>query len=105
MDKSEIVDKIKLNCGLGASDHLSYSACLVCNPEINDSDTVKYNFHEGDYMAISEDLQSTDWQQLEGLDANESWNFFQDKLQESIQKHISLKKKSKKQQKWMERKC
>ena len=30
------------------------------------------------------------------LDAKESWNFFQDKLQESIQKHISLKKKSKK---------
>ena len=56
VDKSEIVDKIKFNSGLGASHHLSYSAYLVCNPEINDSDTVKYNFHKGDYMAISEDL-------------------------------------------------
>ena len=37
------------------------------------------------------------------VDAKESWNLFQDKLQESIQKHISLKKKSKK--KWMDGKC
>ena len=99
MDKSEIVHKIKFYCGLGASDHLSYSAYLVCNPEINDSYTVKYNFHKGDYMAISEDLQSTDWQQLEYLDATESWIFFSRQIARIYSKTYFIEEKIEKEAK------
>ena len=41
VDKSEIVNDMHFSSGLGVSDHLAYSACLLCNPEINDSETIK----------------------------------------------------------------
>ena len=44
VDKSEIVNDIQFSSGLGASDHLAYSVYLQCDPEIRDSETLKYNF-------------------------------------------------------------
>ena len=54
MDKSEIVNGIQFGSGLGASDHLAYSAYLLCDPEIRDSGTLKHNFHKwiGDNYTI-----------------------------------------------------
>ena len=65
---------------------------------------MKYNFHRGDYVAINSELQAINWGQMENLDVKESWKFFQDKLQDSIQKHIPLRRQSKKKQKWMDSK-
>ena len=93
VDKSEIVSDILFSSALGASDHLSYSAYLICNPEMRDSNTMKYNLHKGDYASFSEELQTADWSQLQELNAQESLDFFQDKLQKSIEKHIPGKKK------------
>ena len=56
VDKSEIVNDIQFSSGLGASDHLAYSAYLLCDPEIPDSETLKYNFHKGDYVSINKEL-------------------------------------------------
>ena len=91
MDKSEIVNGIQLSSGLGARDHLAYSAYLLCDPEIRDSGTLKHNFHKGDYVSINKDLQSVDWGQLHNMNVQESWDFFQEKLQSSIENHIPTK--------------
>ena len=55
---NEIVDNIQYSSGLGASDHISFSMCLICNPELKNSSTVKYNFYRGDYVAINSKLQA-----------------------------------------------
>ena len=105
VDKREIVNDIQFSSGLGASDHLAYSAYLRCNPEIRDSETLKYNFHKGDYVTINKELQSVDWGQLHNMNVQERWDFFQEKLQSSIENHIPIKRKSKKKQKWTDKKC
>ena len=105
VDKSEIVNDIQFCSGLGASDHLVYSAYLLCDPEIRNSETLKYNFHKGDYVSINKDLQSVDWGQLHNMNVQESWDIFQEKLQSSIENHITIKRKSKKKQKWTDKKC
>ena len=54
---------------------------------------MKYNFHRGDYISIDEELNTVSWDQLQDLNAQESWDFFQEKLQTSIDKHIPVKRK------------
>ena len=39
VDRNEIVDNIQYSSGLGASDHISFSMCLICNPELKNSST------------------------------------------------------------------
>ena len=46
-----------------------------------------------------------DWGQLYNMNVQESWDFFQEKLQSSIENHIPIKRKSKKKQKWTDKKC
>ena len=67
VNKSELVNYIQFSSGLGASDHLAYSAYLLCDPGIRDSETLKYNFQKGDYVSINKQLQSVDWGQLHNM--------------------------------------
>ena len=60
VDKSEIVSDMQFSSALKTSDHLSYSAYVISNPDMRDSNTVKFNFHKGDYASISEALQIVD---------------------------------------------
>lgn len=39
------------------------------------------------------------------LNTQDSWMFFQERLQESVDRHIPLKRTSRKKQKWMDRNC
>ena len=76
VNKSEIVSDLNVSSGLGASDHLAYNTYLLCKPEFTDSETMKFNFHKGDYVSINEDLKQVDWEQLHNLNVQESWIFF-----------------------------
>ena len=46
-----------------------------------------------------------DWGQLHNMNVQESLDFFQEKLQSSIENHILIKRKSKTKQKWTDKKC
>ena len=91
VDKSEIVNGIHSSSGLGVIYHLAYSAILLCNPDINDSETLKCNFHKDDYDSINKGLQSVDCGQLHNMNVQESWDLFQEKLHSSTEKHIPFK--------------
>ena len=46
-----------------------------------------------------------DWGQLHDKNVQERWDSFQENLQSSIENHIPIKRKSKKKQKWTDKKC
>ena len=58
---------------------------------------MKHNFHKGDYNAIYEDLKAVNWNQLHDLSTEDSWNFFQERLQESVEKTYTIKEDFKKE--------
>ena len=46
-----------------------------------------------------------DWGQLHNVNVKEIWDFFQENVQLSMENHIPIKRKSKKKQKWTDKKC
>ena len=107
IDKSEIVSKITYSSNLGASDHICFLAELHCNLVVNDSETIKRNFYKGNYEAIREELQAVNWESIEDLNVEDSWNFFITKINNVIDKHVPQKKlnRNKRKQKWINTEC
>ena len=92
VDKSEIVSKVTYSSNLGASDHICFIAEIHCNLAVQDTDTVKRNFYKGNYEDIRQELSAVNWENMDNLNVEESWNFFIDKIKNSIDKHVPLKK-------------
>ena len=107
IDKSEIVSKITYSSNLGASDHICFLAELHCKLAVNDSETIKRNFYKGNYEAIREELQAVNWESIEDLNVEDSWNFFITKINNVIDKHVPQKKlnRNKRKQKWINAEC
>ena len=51
---------------------------------MNDSETIKRNFYRGNYEAIREELQAVNWESIEDLSFEDSWNFFITKINNVI---------------------
>lgn len=61
-DKPEIINSIHYCSNLGASDHVSLFISLDCDASYDASNTVKRNYHKGDYEAIRLELSKTNWE-------------------------------------------
>ena len=77
---------------LGASDHICFIAELHCNLAVQYTDTVKRNLYKGNYEDIRQELSAVNWENMDNYSVEESWNFFIDKIKNSIDKHVPLQK-------------
>ena len=59
---------------------------------MQDTDTVKRNFNKGNYEDIRQELSAVNWENMDNLNVEESWKFFIEKIKNSIDKHVPLKK-------------
>ena len=107
VDKSEIVSKITYTSNLGSSDHVCFITELKCKLLSKDTKTIKRNFYKGNYVSIREDLRTVEWNSMDEMNVEDSWNFFIDKISNSIEKHIPLKKVNSnwKKQRWVDADC
>ena len=106
-DKSEIVRKVTYSTNLGFSDHISFIVELNCSIVNKESKTLKRNFHKGNYDIIREELSSVDWNNMDELNVEDSWNFFLDKINNCIYRYIPMKRTNhgRKKQKWADSLC
>ena len=72
-----------------------------------DSETIKRNFYRGNYDSMREDLQNVDWGCIDSMNVEDSWNFFINKINNGIEKHVPLKRlnHNKKKQRWINSEC
>ena len=107
VDKLEVISKIVYSPNLGASDHVCFLAELICNVITKDSDTEKRNFYKGNYDKIREELSSVNWETMSHMNVEESWNFFLDRLKNSVDRNVPLKKvhAGRRKQKWVYAEC
>lgn len=105
-DKPEIINSIHYCSNLGASDHVSLFISLDCDASYDVSNTVKRNYHKGDYEAIRLELSKINWEIIDNMSTNESYTFFSDKICECVEKYVPIvNPKKMKKGKWMDSDC
>ena len=107
VDKDEIVTKIVYGSNLGVSDHISFMAELNCSVIMKDSETVKRNVYKGNYDEIRNELITVNWREMDNMNMEESWEFFINKLNDSIEKHVPLNRnhQRRRKQRWVDTNC
>ena len=80
---------------------------LNCNVIMKDSETVKRNFYKGNYDNMREELSSVNWETMNSMNVEDSWNFFLSKIKTSVEKNVPLKRShhKRKKQKWVDSTC
>jgi hypothetical protein len=88
-----MVDDIQYEAPLGKSDHLVLKFNFLCNKEIQSSKSSKFSFHKGNYTALSEEMSKYEWKEdLTSLTVEESWNLFEKRLMEAMERNIPKRK-------------
>jgi hypothetical protein len=80
--------------------------CLDCDASYVYSNTVKRNYHKGDYEAIRLELSNTNWEIIDNMSTNESYMFSSNKICECVEKYVPIvNPKKMKKSKWMNSDC
>ena len=74
-DKEELMENMKIEDKLGASDHNSILFNITCQFEKEEVNQQRPNFYKADYRLIKEYLSQVDWSEMKGLNTEDSWNF------------------------------
>ena len=81
--------------GLGKSDYVILNFSFNCYTYVQSPTFKKYNFFNGKYSVIGEDLSKEDWiRSLQDLDLSESWDFLTDKITRLVEKNVPESKTS-----------
>lgn len=67
VDKPEIVQDIAYSNNLGASDHVAISVSLYCSLGLITYDSLKRNYHKGNFDSIRMDLNRVKWDQIHSM--------------------------------------
>ena len=78
-DKEEIIENLKIGGKLGANVHNSILFNITCQFEKEAVNKQRPNFYKADYRLIREYLSQVNWSEMEGLNTEDSWNFFIEK--------------------------
>ena len=106
-DKEEIIEDLKIGDKLGASDHASIIFDIICGFQRSDPQHTRPNFYKADYVSIKDYLKNVDWNEMDGLDTENSWKFFMSKVNYCIEKHVPVRRANAKfkKPKWMDQYC
>jgi len=105
-DKEEVVQKVTYSANLGASDHICFTVDLDCNSPELVTRVERKNFHKGDYESIRSELEQVEWECMQNMNVQQSWDFFISQINESVDKHVPVSKPraGKKKKKWVNQK-
>ena len=56
------------------------------------SHSVKRNFYKGKCDSIREELSSVEWDTMDEMNVEDSWHFFINKINNSVDRNVPLKK-------------
>ena len=77
---------------MGASDHASIIFDIICGFQRSDPQHTRPNFYKADYVSIKDYLKNVDWNEMDGLDTENSWKFFMSKVNYCIEKHVPVRR-------------
>ena len=88
-----MVTDVKRCSPLGKSHHqtLLYSYIGLCYSEDEPPQEARYNFPKGDYAKLAGMLSDENWEELDSLDALNSWQYLNDKIKTAMVDSIPLK--------------
>lgn len=89
-NNSEIIQEVSLINNIGASDHIPLF--INCQPQYEESETLKLNFNKADNVKIKTELESIDWTCLEKLNVQDILDFFQTVIEKCIDLYVPIKK-------------
>jgi Reverse transcriptase (RNA-dependent DNA polymerase)/Endonuclease-reverse transcriptase len=76
---------------LGSSDHCMISAAVrVGKHKEQQAGTVR-NWWRADWSSMKRELAEVDWTELDGLETDEAWTFFRDKLDMVVDRNVPVK--------------
>ena len=94
---------------IGRSDHelLSVKTTISKHKEKPQNNPDGLYFPKANYEKMANELNNIPWSSVSDKDSNYQWNFFKDKLLDSMKKNIPKKKQCKypKKYSWMDKKC
>ena len=86
-DKTELVSKITYSSNLGSRYHVSFIAELNCVIDNEYFKTIKrIFFYKRDYDSIRDKLSGIEWNTMDEMNVEDSWNFFIKQVCDSIEK-------------------
>ncbi len=90
VNEDGMVSDIEARSPLGKSDHVVLYFKLHCYVDSEDVlQQERFLYNKGDYEKLSEDLSAVNWDdELENLNANDSWKVFADRLNDAIDRNI-----------------
>jgi len=95
-DQENLIESVNCEVPLGKSDHVVLTwELLLATPPI-ESKQEKFNYHKGDYVKISNHLQTINWKERwEGRTVSEIWTDFTKTLRELVTLHVPRKTEGK----------
>ena len=88
-----MVTDIEYCSPIGKSDHSLINFNFNCYIQQENTERTKYYYDKADLPGMKRELQDTDWvNMLEGLDVNEQWKVFKEKLQYIQDKFVPQRK-------------
>lgn len=106
-DNENIIENLQFGDKLGASDHVSIIFNVLCNVERETNHIQRPNFFKANYQLIKDYLRQVDWNEMNDMNTEESWNFLMQKINFCIEQYVPLKQSNKKflKPKWMDQYC
>ena len=106
-DKEEIIKDLKIGDKLGASDHASIIFDIICGFQRSEPQHMRPKFYKADYVSIKNYLKNVDWNEMDGLDTEDSWKLFMSKVNYCIEKRVPVRRANAKfkKPKWMDQYC
>ena len=91
-----MVGDLRVECPISNSDHNLLSWVLRCNAKVSKNIKMMHSYKRGDYLAIAQLLDDVNWKKEFGdKSLQENSSFLTAKLHEGIDKHVPLRKISK----------
>lgn len=107
-DEENLVENLANHEPLGKSDHacIIWDLMLTRDVEKEEVEEPRLNYFKGNYSALNSELQSIDWDTFleDGLDIDQMWKKFSQRLGQLVKKHVpkkSVKQKKKQKSEWI----
>jgi len=92
-DDENIVDGISYSAPLGTSNHICISMNYIIEQQESQTYQTVYDYWQGDYKAINEELRKLDWDELLGNKrVDEAWMLFQSRITSLTEQYVPLKR-------------
>ena len=97
-DQENNVDELKCSAPLGKSDHCVITWELrTASQKQRESREPPFNYRAGNYETMREELSSVDWEVMEGMNIDDAWIYFREKLHCCRSRHVPRYKMRRKQ--------